>query len=56
MPDKSVTLKDILVGVFNKSGEHDIYFLQFIKLSRKLLHFFWGKQQQFKAVLYLFYA
>ncbi len=53
MPDKIVTLNDILVGKM-----YDIYFLfrktKTIKLNRKL-NFLGVKQQQFKAVLHLLF-
>ncbi len=62
MTDKILTLNDILVCVFCKSGENGwyLFFAQenknkiAIKLNRKLLNFFWGKEQ-FKAVLHLLF-
>ncbi len=66
MPDKIVTLNDILVVlVFCKSGEN-VWYLLFaqkkikkikqvaIKLNRKPLNFL-GKQQQFKVVLHVLF-
>ncbi len=62
MPDKIVTLNYILVGVFCKSGENVWFFFAqknkniiVIQLNKTLKKFFFEKQQQFKAVLHLFF-
>lgn len=63
MPDKIVTLNDILVGKFSKSGKNVWYLFLAqknknkiaINLNRKLFKFFGEKQQQFKAVLHLLF-
>ncbi len=63
MPDKTVTLNDILV--FCKSGKNVWYLFcaqknknkTVIELNRKLFHFFGEKQQQLEQYYtYCFYA
>ncbi len=60
MPDNIVTLNDILVDVFCKSGENVfIFFLKKTKLklqlNRKLKKKWGGGQQQFKEVFHLLF-